>query len=352
MSNRQNLEELQNSFNSLPRHIKEWLSSEQVSYLVHEINNHFDFRNEKMMIIPNLILYLSVKELDPLNFLYELSQKLNIDFDQAKIIAKEIEEKILKPIKMKLYDIGIDISMIHYGKPEPKIIEKTVPPASPPIKPSTQPSTMPYAPIQKSFRDFIPRKPGSRNSAASPENNLTEFALPGKPGEPAPKNIPKKATVDLQTFEIQQKNSNLGRFDLPKEVEPPDNSVTPFMLHQEDGATATLPTNREKSTPKFSIKPELEIKVQDYYQTPPEPKKAPVPVKVETPHANSALPPAASETQTRPYEQKGTPNSTPRVVHYGGFRTPINNLGYAKDIPRAGENTVDLRKFSRPENSK
>ena len=153
-------------------------------------------------------------------------------------------------------------------------------------------------------------------------------------------------------FEIQQKNSNLGRLDHPKEVEPPDNSVTPFMLHQEDGATATLPTNREKSTPKFSIKPELEIKVQDYYQTPPEPKKAPVPVKVETPHANSALPPAASETQTRPYEQKGTPNSTPRVVHYGGFRTPINNLGYAKDIPRAGENTVDLRKFSRPENSK
>lgn len=292
-------------FQSLPEKIKEWLSSTEAFYTTEEIIQKFNIEFEKETVIPELVFRLCVKDLDPLDFIYELSQKLGAEFNQAKTIAEEIEEKILKPIKFDLRkDTDIDIKQIYLGKPGSRISKEPA---------SLTPSAMPYAPIQKSFRDFIPRKPG-------------EAPIPQPPSKK------EGATVNLQTFEIEHKDINSKRSDLLGEVRPPNSEpAVPFMLHQEDGTSTTLPTNREKPAPKFSIKPELEIKVQDYYQNPTEQKKAPTQVKIETP------------------QDAANNSSTPRVVHYGGFRTPISNLGYAQNTATAKENTVDLRKFSKPE---
>ncbi len=281
-------------FQSLPEKIKEWLSSTEAFYTTEEIIQKFNIEFEKETVIPELVFRLCVKDLDPLDFIYELSQKLGAEFNQAKTIAEEIEEKILKPIKFDLRkDTDIDIKQIYLGKPGSRISKEPA---------SLTPSAMPYAPIQKSFRDFIPRKPGEMPPAPVLAPVPTAKAPPEKVSIP---------TVNLQTFEIER--------------------AVPFMLHQEGGTSTTLPTNREKSTPKFSTKPELEIKVQDYYQNPTEQKKAPTQVKIETP------------------QDAANNSSTPRVVHYGGFRTPISNLGYAQNTATAKENTVDLRKFSKPE---
>ena len=307
---------INDKFQSLSEKIKKWLSSTDAFFTLGEIIEKFGIEYEKEAIIPELVFRLCIKELDPLDFIYELSQKMGINFEQAKTISEEIEEKILRPIKSELRnDAGVDIKMIYFGKPGTRAIKEQPEPAAPIIG--------------KSFRDFIPRKPGSRNSAASlsahsaMQNGPAEFTLPGKPGEaPTPATPTAEPTIDLQTFEIKNKE-NLVRSDLTNEP------TEPFILHQEDQLSGPS---------KSSIKPELNIKVQDYYQTTqPEQKKTPISVEIETPQQDPNL--VRSDLTNI--------KTTARVVHYSNLRTPVNNLGLAKKPLSADENTVDLRKFSK-----
>ena len=339
--NRQNLEELQNDFNSLPRRIKEWLSSEPVSYLIHDINNRFDFKNEKVVIIPNLILYLVVKNLDPLNFLYELSQKLSINFDQAKKIAGEIEESILKPVKMDLRDIGINIQMIQYGKPELQNIEKPAPSTltsasteTVPLRPTVQASAMPHVPMQKSFKDFVIRKPGE----VIPETKKEEIKIEPKP------------VIDLGSFEIKGAAPKIPTEQKLTSKPEPAAPSAPFILHQHDQQEI-----QQVPFKKFSIKPELNVRVENYFQT-PEPKKPAITAKIELPQSRnlerSDLPnikqPQSKEVGPLTVAAQPLNNGKTRIVHYDGYRTPLSNIGTAKKEPETNINLSDKNNTALP----
>src|SRR3989344_4939539 len=108
------------AFQSLPDNIKEWLGDENVALEISEINNKLSINllDDRSGVIPHLILRLCVQDIEPRNFINELSHSLNISFESAKTLTKEIEEKILKPIEAPLkIDVGVDLKLLYFANP-------------------------------------------------------------------------------------------------------------------------------------------------------------------------------------------------------------------------------------------
>lgn len=288
------------AFDSLPDHIKDWLSSRQATYLIMEINSRLGLKDEKMTIIPSLIFRLATQTIEPTDFINELSYELGVSFQTAKSITQDIEEKVLKPIENELRrDVGVDVKLIYFGQPGPRPSSVPPPPPSPPSMPSvpSMPSTPPPAPISP-ISPIGPMSP-------PPPARAVSLTGPTPPVPPKPEK-PKEPTVKLESFEI-------------KEEAP----AVPFMLHREEGMP--LPEDRGK---------EIIMKRKDYFQKDADQRgltrgltQKPVTVRIETPVEQKVI------------SEKGNV----RVVHYNGNRTPVNNSG--QPAKASDENTVDLRKM-------
>ena len=115
----------------LPDNIKSWLASIQLTYLTIELNQKLGFSGEKVTIIPKLLWLLTTGELDPKNFSSELSKQLEISPSAANSLAREIEEKFLRPIEIALRtNFGIDVKLIYF--PEAQIGARPQPAAQVP----------------------------------------------------------------------------------------------------------------------------------------------------------------------------------------------------------------------------
>ncbi|TSC89798.1 MAG: hypothetical protein G01um10143_288 [Parcubacteria group bacterium Gr01-1014_3] len=115
-----NKADLRKKFDELPDKIREWLTSERATYVVIDINERLDMAGPLVKIIPTTILRLVTKDIEPGEFINILSEELDIDFNSAKNIAQEIEEKILRPIEGQLRrEADIDIKLIYFAKPGP-----------------------------------------------------------------------------------------------------------------------------------------------------------------------------------------------------------------------------------------
>jgi hypothetical protein len=162
---------LRKSFESLPQPIKDWLTSEQTTLRIIEINKRVDVTGNTLSVIPKLILRLVIKDLNPRNFIDEIRRGLDVTDETAKTITQEIEQAILRPIAINLRrEVGIDINEIYSPPtvptrpapvppmptvttppvptpvpPRPTPIPPTIPPAS---KPSTPPPPPPPPPIK------------------------------------------------------------------------------------------------------------------------------------------------------------------------------------------------------------
>ena len=281
------------AFQSLPENIRDWATSDSTMFSISEINTRLGLKEEKRRILPSLILRLITQNIDPQDFINELSYELNISFQTAKSIAQDIENSILKPIENELRkDVGVDVKLIYFGQPVARRPEAKF------IIPNSQ---LPSSEIQKQAPP-APIAPSPLPISQTPK-------LETAPPPPSLPTLPKKIepSVDLQSFEFK--------------------TEAPFILHQE----GQYSTASSSELPK--AKPSLNVKVQDYYQSEQEIKKpAPKPtaIKLETPQN--------------------------RVVHYSGPTTKLNNLGLPKipdqntvDLrkfikpPENGMNTVDLR---------
>ena len=83
-----------NKFPELPEKIREWLTSERVTYTIIEINKKLDLFGNSLSVIPNLITRLVTQNLEPKNFIQELEDGLGLDGGQAVEISKEIVDTI------------------------------------------------------------------------------------------------------------------------------------------------------------------------------------------------------------------------------------------------------------------
>lgn len=190
----------------LPEVVREWLTSPDATALVVDLNRRLELVGEEIRIIPRLISRLVLRKIDPKNFALYLKQELWIDFEKAKEVAREIEEKILRPIAIPLKQAnGVDVRDIYLGKQELAPEEELgIPLIAPEV---ASPKTRVVSDVR---REPAPAPP--------PPPTPAPFAPSGAPAEP-----PKEKTGDA-----------------------------PFILHEEQAPVA--PVAKEEGGPSFSFK--------------------------------------------------------------------------------------------------
>ncbi len=163
-----NKTDLRKKFDELPDKIREWLTSERATYVVIDINERLGMIGPLVKIIPNTILRLVTKDIEPSEFINVLSKELDIDFNSAKNIAQEIEEKILRPIEGLLRrEADIDIKLIYFASPTAKPTQPTQTPIAirvePPVRqiptPPASPTRLGGPPFPQSRPTFQPIRP-------------------------------------------------------------------------------------------------------------------------------------------------------------------------------------------------
>ncbi len=353
---------LQEKFSLLPDTIKEWLASEELVYIVSDIEEKLSLSGEKILIIPRLILRLAVQEVEPQDFTSTLAQELGISPSIAKTIAEDIEKNALRPIEGELRSkIGVETKLIYHPRaaeektaqtpstihpskitgpaPLPSTPARPATPAAPQPKPLTPAasSPRPISPLtfteKKETGASLPTPPQMAPSGAAKQNTAIQPTTLGQPVKPAAPMMPATPTAAPKPQPVAR----------PMQVPEPQPAAAPFILHQEASPTVApsiAPQQHVTSAPKQS----LTMKIQNYYQSmgaAERPITKPVSVKMET-APNPVSAPAAPAPTPAPQPEQA------RVVHYSSFRTPITAEGTTKIEPKAttpNQNVVDLRKF-------
>ena len=285
-----------NDFRELPEPVKLWLSSSSLTFLVETINKRLGFKDEgKMRVIPSAVLRLVLGNLAPEDFINDLAVKLGISFSSVKMLAHEIEEKLLKPIEIPLRtELGIDIAIIH-------LAELSIRESSPPI--TKQPDTslpMLVSPITPSIppigeKQWKKVEPAVVIKPVKPEEELKPFILHEEV-------VPYSAAVSQK---IQPKHPIVKKIDQPTEK------------------------TAEPIKPKYVAPPVAPIKPTS---KPPEMKIAPPapPIKIEI--GVKKINPLSKNSLARPPETPANPNpnlkrvdkkNVSRVIHYSSFKTPL-----------------------------
>lgn len=199
------------AYQSLPESIQKWLSDENVILMIDEINQklNLSIEDETAEIIPNLILRLCVQDLSPRDFINELSHYLDISFESAKTLTKEIEEKILKPIEAPLkIDVGVDLKLLYFANPALRSWSSTEqasqeqPPQDKPVElPKPSNSTSAVESLGKPFilhqeNVATPQTPQSAQPSFSYKVPINQT-----PAQPAP---PPKAQIEVPKPTIQR----------------------------------------------------------------------------------------------------------------------------------------------------
>lgn len=264
-------------FQSLPESIREWLADENVALFIDEINTKLgnDITDLKSEIIPRLILRFCVQDLEPRDFINELSHQLNISFDSAKTLTKEIEEKILKPIEAPLkIDVGVDLKLLYFANPQ------------------MTPSVIAVQPAEKKSQEVLAEIATGRTEVG-PRDNKSVIAR----SETTKQSLQPISKIEAPPI-LQSSN--------PK----PEEQLKPFVLHEETGGMHSTNQNTT-SKPSFSFKVPLDMRPQ-----------SPLP----TPKANIQLPQLIWPMSPPPKIPTPTTMSgqaTTRVVHYSKFFTRL-----------------------------
>lgn len=282
------------AFQSLPEIIRQWLASDSTTMAVSEINNRLGFKEEKRRIIPRLILRLAVQDLDPMDFINDLSHELDISFENAKTITQDIEAKIFKNAEtMVRNEAGVDFSLVYFGKPGPK----------------------------KSYE--IPAVPAALSPQPEPVSQAPE---------PAPLNIAEQAPAATLSEQEPAPLMKIPEAKIPTPAEPPrDEPTEPFMIHEENIFKPVMSQSSEEQ-------PTIKIETEEFFKQKPAPSK-PVMVTLETSESNT--PPKArivhySDLRT-PLNNLGLPKKPEPK------KEDIINL---ENFAKIKDNTVDLRKNS------
>ena len=121
-------------FKTLPESIRDWLASTEIVYLISQINKKLGLVGDRMRIVPALVYEVVAKDVSPQQVIGEISKRLEIGPGAARILAQELEERLLRPIGGPLRDLGIDIKGIYLSEEVPSMPELVKPiPIQPPV---------------------------------------------------------------------------------------------------------------------------------------------------------------------------------------------------------------------------
>ncbi len=160
---------------SLPQSINDWLVSVPLTYLIIDLNKRLGVYNNafKMGAIPDFVVDIVTKRMPPQELAKKLEERLQVPSNQALSVAREIKEKILRPIEVALRkELGVDINAIDFIQPG-----QTMPATPPPTTPAFQVPPRPIAPPTQVFQS--PSKPTPPTSpTASPSTTPTPNPQP------------------------------------------------------------------------------------------------------------------------------------------------------------------------------
>ena len=98
-------EQLKELYSKLPREIKSVLDSEENADKIYELGNKYKLHIDKIGLLSqeiNLVMFGVVK---PQEFIPNLREKLKISDEEARVIAKEVNEQIFNPIRESLKQV-------------------------------------------------------------------------------------------------------------------------------------------------------------------------------------------------------------------------------------------------------
>ena len=83
------------------------------------MNRQLGIKDDLGVVIPMLVMDLVMGRVSPKNFVSELSHRLDLSHSSARIVAQEIEDKMLRPIENDLRtELGIDIGLLRFPAEE------------------------------------------------------------------------------------------------------------------------------------------------------------------------------------------------------------------------------------------
>lgn len=316
----------------LPKEIRNWLASESLAYAISEITNRIGLSEKKSAAVSRLIFLLITQQLDPKDFINELSHDLDTSFETAKAIAGDIEKDALHPMSTQLRrDLNLDVKSIYFGQPSPK--SSQIPP----------PSEVAPAPAEAFKNNLIPPQ--------GPVVDLQSFRIKSdRPLSP----LTFASGISSKSTPEPKKEAPQAEKALPQETHP-----TPFILHQENPTTA--PSVNPQGPTQQIAKSSLTMKVQNFYQSqastsPSTEKTVPKPISIKFETSDSAnqkistpIPVSKQDAPPAPKPEGPdllpvTADSSARVVHYSNLRTPLTTVGTPKNSIEK-DNVLDLRKI-------
>lgn len=277
---------------NVPQEIRYWLGSESVTYFLRDLNNKLNITGDRVSMIPRLIYRLETLDLAPQKFIDYLTEELKITPSAAREIAREVEQKILEPIKRPLYDWGMDVSLIQTAepvtplpKPEEINLEPTIKetPAQPivavpkPVGPQAKieiveagaglkaPGTAiePKSGIKEISPLPAPEETSRIKTPVTPPSSLPKIQAPAAPPREIPKfTPPPKAPEQPEEKRLSTLRKEGDKVKLKEEM--------PFMLHEENKIPSVAETeigpgyrpNPMVSVPKFPKTPATPFQVE------------------------------------------------------------------------------------------
>lgn len=176
-------------FEKLPEKVRVWLTSEEATFIIIDLNRRLGLDGILIEIIPDAITRLVIGKLKPENFTEEVASDLEINLSLAQGITQEIERRILRPVEKELLlEAGIDVKMLFMSKPSPIIA-----PSRPPVQPTQMAtSAKPATPSSTNGSPFVYTP---NQTPPIPPKPIIPPIQPMPPTPQAPRDIPVKINV-------------------------------------------------------------------------------------------------------------------------------------------------------------
>lgn len=198
----------------VPQSIRSHLGSDAVINLIDQINRKFNFSDQQVAVVPTVIRALILHSIAANQFTDKVAEELGVTQERAEIIAHEVRDRILKPVKKDLKDFGVDIDLIQVENIEREHRVRNVPTRKP------QRTHLIKEVVRPAFSQDVPTPPNTTQGPASsnpfvihehesPQEGQQTSGYEGGLVKPSFYKTP-SGTADTQTGDVPRAHLEIG----------------------------------------------------------------------------------------------------------------------------------------------